>query len=144
MAAMELLCHWVGMNLSKFSREEIFLLEAELFARICEELKEIFRKQHRDYFRLMKFTEDMENIMLEANFVRLIIKDILSTEEYNLRGVAYYTDSHEDVVQEVIDGRNTNPSATLLRRSIDLHRSVRRDLYHAIVKKISTEYLAVA
>src|SRR3989338_8213989 len=137
MAAMELLCHWVWMNLSKFSREEIFLLEAELFARICEELKEIFRKQHRDYFRLMKFTEDMENIMLEANFVRLIIKDILSTEEYNLRGVAYYTDSHEDVVQEVIDGRNTNPSATLLRRSIDLHRSVRRDLYHAIVKKIS-------
>ena len=82
--------------------------------------------------------------MLEANFVRLIIKDILATEEYNLKGIAYYTDTHEDVVQEVIDGRNTNPSATLLRRSIDLHRLVRRDLYHSIVKKIATEYLAVA
>ncbi|EKD71812.1 MAG: hypothetical protein ACD_46C00091G0004 [uncultured bacterium] len=144
MAAMELLCHLVGINLSKFSREETLLLEAELFVRICEELKEVFRKQHRDYFRLMKFTIEKENIMLEANFVRLIIKDILATEEYNLKGIAYYTDTHEDVVQEVIDGRNTNPSATLLRRSIDLHRLVRRDLYHSIVKKIATEYLAVA
>ncbi len=144
MAAMELLCHLVGINLSKLSREETLLLEAEFFARICEELKEVFRKQHRDYFRLMKFTIEKENMMLETNFVRLIIKDVLSTEEYNLQGVACYTDTHEDVVQEVIDGRNTSPSATLLRRSIDLHRSVRPDLYHSIVKKIVTEYLAVA
>ncbi|OGT41304.1 MAG: hypothetical protein A3F13_09915 [Gammaproteobacteria bacterium RIFCSPHIGHO2_12_FULL_40_19] len=138
MAAMELLCHLTGINLSKLSKEEILLLEAEFFARICEELKEVFRKQHRDYFLLMKLTVEKENMMLETNFVRFIIKDILSTEEYNLQGVACYMDTHEDVVQEVIDGRNTSPSATLLRRSIDLHRSVRRELYHSIMKKIST------
>jgi len=144
MAATELLCHLVGVDPSKLSREEILILEAELFARICEELREIFREQYRDYFRLMKFTVEKENAMLEANFVRLVIKDILSTEEYNLSGVAYYADTHEDVIHEVVDGRNTNPSATLLRRCIDLHRSVRRDLYHAIMKKIAMEYLAVA
>lgn len=144
MAAMELLCQMVGINPSRLSRKEIILLEAELFARICEELKEIFRKQYRNYFHLMKFTLEKENIMLDSMFVRLVIKDILSTEEYNLKGIAHYIDIHEDVIQEVIDGRNTNPSATLLRRSIDLHRSVRRDLYRIIMKKVTTEYLAVA
>jgi len=104
MAATELLCHLVGVDPSKLSREEILILEAELFARICEELREIFREQYRDYFRLMKFTVEKENAMLEANFVRLVIKDILSTEEYNLSGVAYYADTHEDVIHEVVDG----------------------------------------
>ena len=144
MAAIELLSNLVRICPSKLSRSEIILLEAELFARICAELKEIFRIQQNDYFRLMKFTTKMENTMLEADFVRLIIKDILSTEEYNLNGIACYINTHEDVVQEIIDGRNTNPSAMLLRRSIDLHRSVRRDLYDAIVKKIAVEYSTVA
>lgn len=144
MAAMELLCHLVGINPSRLSKEEIILLEAELFARTCEELKEVFREQYRNYFRLMKFTLDKENTMLDNMFVRLVIKDVLSTDEYNVKGVAHYTDTHEDVIQEVVDGRNTNPSATLLRRSIDLHRSVRRDLYRSIMKKIAMENLAVA
>jgi hypothetical protein len=144
MAALKLFCHWIGINLSSLSKEEIILLDAEFFTQICKELKEIFRNQHKEFFRFMKFTKEMEDDMLETNFVRLIIKDILSTEDYDLKGVACYADTHEDVIQEVIDGRNTNPSATLLRRCIDLHRSVRPDLYHAIVKKISTESLAIA
>lgn len=144
MAKMELLCHLAGINPSRLSREEIILLEAELFARICDELKEAFRKQYKDYFRLMKFTMEKESAMLDSMFVHLVIKDILSTDEYNLKGIAYYTDIHEDVIQEVVDGRNTNPSATLLRRSIELHRLVRRDLYRAIMRKIAVEYLAVA
>lgn len=144
MAAMELLCHSVGINPSKLSKEEIILFEAELLAQICKALKEIFRQQYKGYFRLMKFTMEKENTMLDSMFVRLVIKDVLSTEEYNLKGIAYYTDTHEDVIQEVIDGRNTNPSAALLRRSINLHRSVRRDLYRSIMKKIAMEYSAVA
>lgn len=144
MAAMEPLCHLVGISPSNFSREEIILLEAELFSHICGELREVFRQQYKDYFRLMKFTIEKENAMLDNMFVRLIIKDVLSTDEYNVKGVAYYTDTHEDVIQEVVDGRNTNPSARLLRRCIDLHRSVRRDLYRSIMKKIAMKYLAVA
>lgn len=141
---MEPLCLLIGINSSMLTKEENILLEAELFIRICEELKETFREQHRNYFHLMKFTIEKENVMLEAKFVRLIINDILSTDEYNLKGIAYYTDTYEDVVEEVITGRNTSPSATFLRRLIDLHRLVRRDLYNAIIKKIATQYLAAA
>ena len=82
--------------------------------------------------------------MLENNLVRLITNDVLSTEEQNLNGIAHYSDTPEDVIQEVIDGRNIRPSATFLWKIIELHRSVRRDLYDAIIKKIVNHYLAVA
>lgn len=136
MSAMEPLCSLIGINPSKLTKEEVFILEAVLFANICKELKEFFREQNKDYFRLMKFNIEMENVMLESKFVRLIIQDILSTEEYNLRGIACYTDTHEDVVNEVFVGRNTNPSGVLLQRVIELHRTVRRDLYDTIIKKL--------
>lgn len=136
MAAIELLCHWGGINTSLLSKQEIILLEAEFFICICEQLKEIFRSRHKNYFRLMKFSIEKENAMLDNMFVCLVIKDIVSTEEYDLKGIANYTETHEDVIQEVIDGRNTNPSANLLRRSINLYRSVRRELYREIIKKI--------
>ena len=144
MSAVEPLCRLLGVNIFTLTKEESTLLEAELFIRICDELKEKFREQLRNYFRLMKFTIKKENEMLEANFVRFIIKDIISTDEYDLLGVACYTDTHEDVIREVISGRNTNPSAKLLRKSISLHRSVRRDLYCAIMKKIFAEHLITA
>src|SRR5258706_15604165 len=99
MSAIEPLCRLMKINSSVLSYEENFLLELELFARICEELKEIFREQYRDYFRLMKFTLEKENHMIETRFIQLIIKDILSTNEYNLKGIAYYTDTFEDVVE---------------------------------------------
>ena len=143
MAAIKLFCTWMEVNLSNLSRGEVILLEADFFTRLCMELKEVFRKQNQEYFRLMKFSKHKENSMLEANFVRFIIEDTLSTGEYDMIGVAHYTDFHEDVIQEVIDGRNTNPSAALLRKSIDLHRSVRRELYSSIVKKISAEHSTV-
>lgn len=144
MTAIKLFCQDLDINISNFSREEIFLLEAEIFIRICDELKEIFRNHHEEYFRVMNFSKDKEDNMLEVNFVRFILEDTLSTGEYNMIGIAYYTDTHEDVIQEIIDGRNTNPSAALLRKSIDLHRSVRRDLYNSLLKKISNESAAAA
>lgn len=140
---MELLCHWVGINPALISRKEIFLLEVELFARFCDELKEIFRKQYKNYFHLMKVDKEKENIMVDNMLVCLVIKDILSTEEYNIEGIACYTDIPEDVILDVVDGRNANPSAKLLRRSIDLHRSVRRDLYRSIIQKIATDLTVV-
>lgn len=144
MSAIEPLCRLMGINPSTLTKEENILLEIELFARICEELKEVFREQHREYFQLMKLTIEKENTMLEAKFVRSIVQDILSTQEYNLEGIAHYTDTHEDVVQEVYTGQNQNPSATFLRKIIDLHRTVRHDLYLEITKKIASKYLAVA
>ncbi|EKD71851.1 MAG: hypothetical protein ACD_46C00083G0001, partial [uncultured bacterium] len=121
MPAIEPFCHFIGINSYKLTKEEMLLLEADLLAHICEELKEVFRTQHKDYFRLMKLNKEKEDAMLEAKLARLIIQDILSTKEYTLIGIASYTDSHEDVVQEILDGRNINPSATLLRKIIALH-----------------------
>ena len=138
---MEPLCHIAGVNSSIFTREENFFLEAELFTRICEELKEVFRKQYKDYFRLMKFTFNKENAMLEIYFIRLIINDILSTEEYTLSGIARYTDTPQEVIEEFFTEHNINPSALFLRKLIELHRTIRRALYIAIMEKITSEYL---
>lgn len=141
---MEPLCHLMGINSNELLKEEYLLLEAEIFIRICEGVKEFFREQYKDYFRLMKFTVEKENTMLESNFVRFIANDILFTKEYDLNGIARYSDTPEDVIQEVIDGRNIRPSVTFLWRLIGLHRSVRRDLYDRIIRKIVNNYLAVA
>lgn len=144
MSAMEPLCHLIGINPSKFSKEEKILLEADLFARVCNELIGIFRQENKEYFRFMKFTLKMENAMLEKNFIRTIIMDILSTGEYSLQGIAYYTGIHEDIVQELASGLNTKPLATVLRKIIELHKLVRRDLYLAIAKKLAVEYSSIA
>jgi hypothetical protein len=121
MSAIEPLCHIVDINSSVFTKEENIFLEAELFICICEELKEIFIKQYKEYFRLIKFTFNKENTMLEIHFIRLIINDILSTQEYTLSGIARYTDTPEDVIEEFFIEYNANPSALFLRRLIELH-----------------------
>ena len=118
MSAVEPLCHLIGISHTKFSKQENMLIEAELFLRICEELKEIFKNQYRDYFRFIKINSEMENTMLETIFIRLIIIDILSTGEYTLQGIACYTDTHEDVIAELASGLNTKPSAICLRKII--------------------------
>lgn len=141
MAAVVPLCQLISISPAKLSKEENLLLEAELFTRLCEALEKIFRERHQEYFSLMKLTIEMEKTMLEANFITLIINDILATEEYTLEGIAHYTDTPEDVMQEIVTGYNKNPSAMLLRRVIDLHRSVRRNLYEATMKKIAEKYL---
>ncbi len=141
MAAFEQFFRLMGIDSINLSKSEILILEADLFIRICEELKEIFRKKYKNYFHLMKFTIEKENHMLETNFVRFILEDILSTGEYTPEGIALYADTHEDIVNEIAAGINIKPLATFQRKIIELHRSVRRDLYMAIGKKISTHYL---
>lgn len=136
MSAVEPLYQLFRINTSLLSKEENILLEAELFIRVCTELKEIFREQHQCYFNLMNFTIEEENNMLETKFARLIIKDILSTNEYTMAGIACYTDSYEEVVEEIIMGLNVNPSAIFIRRLIDLHKLVRREIYVKIINKI--------
>ena len=138
MPAMELLQLLIKTNLPKFSRQEILLLEANLFSRLYIELKEIFKIQNEGYFRLMKFNSEMEEAMIEDHLARCIIKDILATEDYTLSGIAYYTQTPEDVVYEVAIGQNTNPTAKFLRKIIELHREVKPNLYEEIMKKITT------
>ncbi len=141
MSAIEPLHLLFGIKPAALSKKEKILLEAELFLRLCEELKEYFRKQHKDYFLLMKLTKDKENTVLETKFITFFIKDILETKEYNLKGIALYADTHEDVLHEIYAGLNSYPSAILLRKIIELHRTVKRELYQKIAKKIASEYL---
>jgi len=141
MSSTQPLCHLVGINSQKLSKNENILLEAELFSRLCEELKNIFRQQYKRYFDLLKFDMEMENAMLEASFLRFLLNDILLTEEYSLEGIAYYTQIPEDVICDVMAGTNTAPSLPLSRKIIDLHRSVKPDLYRELIKNILEKYM---
>lgn len=140
MSARESLCSLMEINSQNFSKEEILLLEAEILVRIHKELLEIFKKEHAEYFNFIKFTSEMEKDMLETNFISLIIKDILSTDYYTLEGIAYTTKIHEDILSDLASGINTQPSANSLLKLIELHISVRKDLYDVIRKKLTKEF----
>src|SRR5438445_1908762 len=144
MPAVQPLHLLIEINHGMFSKKEHLFLEAYFLRRVCEEVKQIFSKQLKEYFYLMNYNIEMESVMLDASFLRLVINDILSTEEYTLEGIASYTATHADIIHEVISGRNSTPSAILLQRTLDLHRTVRSDLYREIVKKIASEYSVVS
>lgn len=144
MPSIEPFIHLLGINTSILTTPEKILLEAELFERVCNKLKEIFRKQYHEYFSLINFSKKKEDLMLDQHFVRFIINDILESEEYSIKGIAYYTNTFQDVLEELATGCNTNPSAFLFRKLIFLHQSVRRSLYDYIIKKIITEYTTLS
>lgn len=143
MPAVEPLCHLMGVHSKKFSKKELILLEAELFVRFYHELLHFFKSQYQDYFRLFKFNQKEEEVMIESNFLKLIIEDILLTEEYNLSGIAHYTMTHEDVLQDIMEGYHRCSSASLLRKIVELHRTVRPAVYQSIIKKITEHYLTL-
>ncbi len=138
MAALQPLCYLIGISAEDLTKKEKLILEAELFVQICLELKNHHRMQFKNYFRLIKLTLEMEDSMLENNFAQLIIKDILLTEQYTLEGIARYTDTPEDFIYEVITSSHTSPSLSILRKLIELHKSVRPDIYEEILKKITS------
>lgn len=137
MSALQSFCHYLGLNSEKLSKEERLIFEAEIFIRVIQEIKEVFREEYQLYFTLMNFNKEMENAMLEENLLRLIIRDILATEEYTVEGIARYTLQHPDVIYKVLLGQNQNSSAKFFKRILELHRSVRADLYKNIFHNIT-------
>ncbi len=135
MPALEFLCKDIGINTNKFTKGELLILEAELFFLICEELKKLFKSHYKNYFSLLNFDFEMEERMIETNFLRFVIVDILSTETYNLLGIALYTQNSEETIYELMSGYNKDPSLLLARKIIELHRKVRPELYRIILKK---------
>src|SRR3990167_8857747 len=91
MSAIQPLCDLFPINIQKLSKMEMLILEAELFIHVCDALKNIIRAEFQDYFCLIKLHIEKEEKMLETQFIRCVIKDILSTEEYTLTGIACYT-----------------------------------------------------
>lgn len=128
----------------KLSPAEKLLVEITLFTRICHELFEIFKSQYMEYQRLIKFDTNQEENMCGIKFMQEMIKDIISTKEYSLAGIATHTRIPEEVLSDMAAGMNTNPTFELSRKIFELHIGVRRDLYDAIMRKIVSEYLASA
>lgn len=134
MASIQPLFLLLSVDLRKFSKEELIFLEAELFSRLCDEIEVIIMEKNRIYFEIIKLQK--ENEMIENKLIHFIIHDILSTQEYTLSGIAFYTNAPEDVIHDLASGRNPNPTFLLSRKIIELHRTVRQNLYQEIAKKI--------
>jgi hypothetical protein len=141
MPALQPLCTLLGINPQHLSKPELILIEADLFVRICAELQSIMQEQNKPYFRMIKTDIEKENTMLESNIAQCLIKDILTTEEYTLAGIACYTDTPEEAVYDIAAGCNNHPTFSLARRVIELHRTVRPSLYAAIAQKIKEKML---
>lgn len=141
MAAVEPLCNVIDINSKLLSREENLIVEAELFIRVCDELRDLFKVFNKEYLRLLKLDYERENMMIEADFLRHVVQDILMSKEYSVEGIAYYTQIPEEVITDLMLGKNAEPSLPLSRKIIDLHRSVRPNLYREIMKKVASEYL---
>ena len=131
---------WFGFEVSSLSKEELTFLEVELFMQVYKALREYFYQMNKPYLLLLKFDKQEEEAMIENNFWKYIINDILRSEEYSITGIAFYTETSEEVICDLITGVNTRPSFPLTKKVIDLHRTVRPMLYNEMVKRIIAQY----
>ncbi|EKD71612.1 MAG: hypothetical protein ACD_46C00144G0002 [uncultured bacterium] len=136
----EVLSYFSRSNLNNLSKAESFFVEATIFLRIYEEFFEILKTQYNGYLRLIKTEFGMENEMMEANFLKFLVNDILSTNDYTLEGIANFIRMPIDAVLEVASGINNNPSLMLATKLIKLHINVRKDLYGELMKKIISDF----
>lgn len=136
MPALELLCHFIGIDSKQFTKEENLILEAELYRYFSNELSMLFRSQYQNYFQLLKLNDEMEKMIMEINFIRYFINDILKSEAYTLSGIAYYTQMPEEVIQDLFIGHKVSPIIAFTRKLIELHKIIRPEIYQNIIKKL--------
>ena len=119
-----------------FSKHELLLLEADLLNEICHELKNFFDKKQKSYQQILKSAKPNEVEMIEANYIRSTLNDIINSGEYTLEGLATYTQIPEDVLYDIAIGKNLNPSLAISQKIIDLHKFIRSDLYNSLRLKL--------
>lgn len=134
MVTLELLFNLTDINLSIFSKKEKFLFVSYLLTHIYRELFKEFNS-YQVCLQINKQDLFMENFMVEAHFLIYLIKDILSTKEYSLDGIANYARISEDIIYDLFAGLNKNPSSYLWNKIIELHSTVRRDLYQELIAR---------
>lgn len=139
MAKIDLVSYLLRLDKHCLSKTEKILLETRLFISIYIELLETFKNQYKEYRMLIK--SNHRDGKSYINFTQEVLKDILSTEEYSLAGIAVHTSIPEDVLFDIAIGTNTNPTLDLSRKLFELHVTVRRNLYDKILEKIISEYL---
>jgi hypothetical protein len=129
------------LNKHKLTSIEKILIETILLTRIYQELANIFTSRYTCYQSLIKSNLNQEEgTMNRVQFMQEVIKDILSTNEYSLQGIATYTQIPEDVLSDVAMGMNPNPTFEFSRKLFELHIMVRRNLYDGIMRKIVADY----
>jgi len=139
MPALELLSHFIGIDPKKFSKEENFILEAELYVRVSNEIWESYQSQYKDYFHLFKLNVKKESITMELHIIRCLINDILKSEAYTLSGIAFYTQTPEEVVHDLLIGYKVSPMIAFTRKLIELHKSIKPEIYQNVIKKINPD-----
>ena len=75
----------------KLSQAEKILSEVNLLVRIYHELSQLLLSHFLDYQKLIKSSYIQEENMISVKFMQEIIRDILSTEEYSISGIANHT-----------------------------------------------------
>jgi hypothetical protein len=129
-------------SLYKLSPNEAILLEANLFVRVTERCRDLFQTRYKAYYALLKNEKNKDNLMTEKDFMKCLVSDIVSTNEYTLEGIAHYTRMPLDVIVEIVTGVNDNPSLILASKIISLHAHVRRNLYDDLIKKVVCEAIS--
>jgi hypothetical protein len=135
MPATDLIFCLFRVKTSKLSTAERIILEAKCLTIIYYEFQSMIADRYKNYLRLVKPANYMEKQMQGGDFLRELIVDILSTEEYSMAGIARFAHVSEDVLIDIASGLNRHPTFDLSRKIIEIHASVRRDLYDSIVKK---------
>lgn len=115
---------------------ETIFIDNVLFLQLCNEHMRMMLADSQAYFRLIKLNKNMESVMIEANFVRFIINDILRSEEYTLGGIAFYTNVPEEVLYDIVAGIHINPSLSLSKKIVELHRSIKPALYQQLIRNV--------
>ncbi|MBV9575306.1 MAG: hypothetical protein JO149_01640 [Gammaproteobacteria bacterium] len=142
MSKMDLASYLLRIKCSHLTKIEKSLLELQLLVFICRELHEIFTHPYKDYIRLLfPFNYHKEIEMFNLNLTQEIIKDILSTNEYSLSGIAIHTHIPEEVLSDIFSGINKHPTFELVSKLIELHMIVRQDLYNEIIRKIISKFI---
>jgi hypothetical protein len=135
MPALDLLCNLTEFNHKQLSKKENIILEAEIYSRIADALWEFYQSQYQNYFELLNYKLEMEDIAMELNFIRFLVTDILKSNTYTLSGIACYTYTPEEFIQDLMIGHNS-PVIIFLRKLIALHKSVKPELYQNVLNKI--------
>jgi hypothetical protein len=121
---------------ANLTRTELLVVELAFLIHIHASLKDWIRESYKEYFHTLNFTQEMEEEMIKANLISNLIKDILITQQYTIEGIAMYTNAPPEAIEDVLSGKNHQPSFELAQRIIDLHKMVRPKLYKEIINKI--------
>lgn len=120
----------------QLSPKEQILVESYLYVHLCRELRNFFETEYKSSFQFGESDLEKEDFMFDTDFLNFVIQDILLTEEYSLAGIAIHTHIPLDVIRDLVSGINKAPSSFVWRKLVELHSTIRHELYRELINKI--------